>query len=168
MTDASGGIVIVGLGNVYRRDDGVGVDAATALDRLGIPNVVVRTDIADPMSLLEAWTDAGLAVIIDAAIANPSTPGRVRRCEWRDVPSALDGLSSHGMDVARAHALGRALGRVPARLAVFTVDIEDAGHGTGLSPRVARAVPEVVRQVAAEIVRPVSRVDPNDLSAGHS
>ncbi|WP_082958082.1 hydrogenase maturation protease [Mycobacterium alsense] len=167
MTDASGGIVIVGLGNVYRRDDGVGVAAATALGRLGIPNVVVRTDIADPMSLLEAWTDARLAVIIDAALANPSRPGRIRRCEWHDVAAQPDELSSHSIDVARTHTLGRALGRVPVRLAVFTVEVEDTGHGAGLSPRVARAVPEVVRLVAAEI-RPVSRVDSKARSAGHS
>lgn len=145
------GVVVIGLGNVYRRDDGVGVAAATALDRLAMPNVAVRTGIADPMGLLEEWTDAGLAVIVDAAIADPSTPGRIRRCELHDVPAQLEGLSSHGIGIARTHALGRALGRVPARLAVFTVEVEDTGHGTGLSPRVARAVPEVVRVVAAEI-----------------
>lgn len=151
MTQASGGIVVVGMGNGYRRDDGVGIAAAAALDVLAIPNVVVKTGIADPMSLLEAWTGAGLAVIIDAAIADPSTPGRIRRCDLTDVATQPEGLSSHTVDIGRTHALGQALGRVPGELVVFSVDVPDTGHGIGLTRQVASAVPKVVDMVAAEI-----------------
>jgi hypothetical protein len=35
---------------------------------------------------------------------------------------------------------------------VFTIDVVDTGHGIGLTPHVASAVPEVVRMVAAEII----------------
>ena len=153
MTGASGGIVVVGLGNGYRCDDGVGVVAADAVDDLALPNVVVRNDIAEPMSLLEAWTDAGLAVIIDAAVVHPSTPGRIRRCDLSDVPAQTEGLSSHSVDIGRTHALGQALGRVPGRLVVFTIDVAETGHGVGLTPQVAAAVPEVVGMVVSEIKR---------------
>src|SRR4051812_10829828 len=97
MTAPSDGIVdavVVGLGNRYRRDDGVGVAAAAELKRLALPGVRVVTGIVDPMGLLEAWSGATLAVLIDAAVGTPSTPGRVRRCGLRDV-AAGDGLSSH-------------------------------------------------------------------------
>jgi hydrogenase maturation protease len=156
----AGGVVVVGLGNSYRRDDGVGVAAATALDDLGLPGVRVRTGIAEPMSLLEAWTGAELAVVIDAAIVTPSTPGRIRRCDLSDVPNQTDGLSSHSVDVGRAHALGQALGRVPDTLVLSTVEVADTGHGTGLTPQVARAVPKLVAMVAAEInrARPARRL----------
>ena len=149
----TGGVVVVGLGNSYRRDDGVGVAAATALDDLGLPGVCVRTGIAEPMSLLDVWTDAELAVVIDAAIVTPSAPGRIRRYDLSEVPTQSDGLSSHSVDVGRAHALGQALGRVPDTLAVFTIEVADTGHGTGLSPQVARAVPKLVGMVVAEINR---------------
>ena len=76
----TGGVVVVGLGNRYRRDDAVGVVAADALNELALPDVRVITDIVEPVSLLEAWSAAGLAVVIDAAVVTPSTPGRVRRC----------------------------------------------------------------------------------------
>lgn len=144
-------IVVVGLGNRYRRDDGVGVAVAAALDDLTLPNVAVRTGISDPMGLLEAWTGAELALIIDAAIVTPSTPGRIRRCDVRDLPAQPEGLSSHTVDIGRTHALGQALGRVPGTLAVFTIEAADTGHGIGLTPRVARAVPEVVGMIVAEI-----------------
>jgi hydrogenase maturation protease len=151
----TGGIadaVVIGLGNRYRGDDGVGVVAAAELNRLALPGVRVVTDIAEPMSLLEAWSGARLAVLIDAAVARPPTPGRVRRCGLSDV-ATRDGLSSHSIDVARTHALGEALGRVPGELVLFAVEIADTGHGTELSPPVARAVPEVVRMAVDEIIR---------------
>jgi hydrogenase maturation protease len=149
----TGGTVVIGLGNSYRRDDGVGIAAAVALDDLALPNVLVRMAIVEPMSLLEVWAGAELAVLIDAAIVTPSTPGRVRRCELSDVPIQSAGFGSHNVDIARTHALGRALRRVPDTVVVFTIEAEDTGHGTGLTPQVARAVPEVVGMVAAEINR---------------
>ncbi len=151
MTAGARETVVVGLGNSYRRDDGVGVAAAAALDGLALPNVRVSIGVAEPMGLLEAWSDSGLAVVIDAAVGNPCTPGRIRRCVLRDLATQSEGLSSHTIDIGRTHALGRALGRVPDALVVFTVDVTDTGHGLGLTPRVADAVPKVVEIVAAEI-----------------
>jgi hydrogenase maturation protease len=144
---------VIGLGNSYRRDDGVGVAAAEALNTLGLPDVRVVTDIAEPTSLLEAWSGAGLAVVIDAVVATPSTPGRVRRSDLSQVV-ARDGLSSHGVDIARAHALGQALGLVPDELVVFTIEVVDTANGIGMTPQVAGAVPEVVRLAVEEINRP--------------
>ncbi len=158
MTAAPGGIVdavdavVIGLGNRYRRDDGVGVVAADELNRLALPGVRVVTDIVEPMSLLEAWSGAGLAVVIDAAVGAPAAPGRVRRCGLSDV-ATCDGLSSHGFDLVRTHALGEALGRAPGDLALLTVEVADTGHGTGLTPGVERAVPELVGMAVAEIDR---------------
>ncbi|OBH12154.1 hydrogenase maturation protease [Mycobacterium sp. E1747] len=146
-------VAIIGLGNEYRRDDGVGVATAEALRGLAWPNVIVRTGIAEPMGLIEAWTGVGLAVIIDAAIADPADPGRIHRYDVDGVPPQAEGLSSHHIDIGRTHALARALERVPGAIVVFAVEAADTGAGAGLTPRVAPAVPVVVRMVAAEINR---------------
>ncbi len=146
----STGTVVVGLGNPYRHDDGVGVAAAAALDDLELPHVRAVTGVADPMALLEAWSGAALAIVIDAAVTSPSVPGRVRRCTLAEL-GASGGLSSHGVDVGRTHALGQALGRVPDAVVVLTVEVADVGHGAGLTPRVAAAVPDVVEMALAEI-----------------
>ena len=147
----TGEIVVVGLGNSYRGDDGVGIVAATALNDLVLPGVRVVTGIMEPMSLLEAWSGARLAVVIDAAVGTPPVPGRIRRCALTDVVAASNGLSSHSVDIGRTHALGQALGRVPNALVVFTIEVADTGHGTGLTPQVEGAVPDVVGMAVAEI-----------------
>ncbi len=162
MTDRLKATVVVGLGNAYRRDDGVGPAVAAALDGLGMPNVVVHDGISDPMSLVEAWSGAALAIVIDAAVATPPAPGRIHRCALDDLGPARDGLSSHSIDVARAHELGRALGRAPDAVVVFTVEVADTGHGTGLTPQVARAVPEAVRLVRNEISSRAQGAVPDD------
>lgn len=149
----SGGVVIVGLGNSYRRDDGVGIVAAAALSDVALPGVRVVTGIVEPMSLLEAWSGARLAVVIDAAVMMPSMPGRVRRCTLDDVITASEGLSSHSIDIGRSHALGQALGRVPDEIVVFAIEVADTGYGIGLTPQVADAVPQVVSMAVAEISR---------------
>jgi hydrogenase maturation protease len=145
--------VVVGLGNPYRRDDGVGVAAAAALGDRGLAHVRAVIGVADPMGLLEAWSGAALAIVIDAAVTAPSMPGRVRRCTLAELADTRDGLSSHTVDICGAHALSLELARAPDALVVFTVDVADTGHGEGLTAPVARAVPEVVRRVLAEIDR---------------
>ena len=123
---------MIGLGNAYRRDDGVGVAVAAALDDLALPNVRVVTGITEPMGLLEAWSGAGLAMVIDAAVAAPPVPGPRPSLRPRMTGRAREGLSSHSVDIRGTHALGQALGRVPDALVVFTVEVADTGHGIGL------------------------------------
>jgi hydrogenase maturation protease len=145
------GVVVIGIGNEYRRDDGVGPAVAAAIDERALPGVRVVTGIADPMNLLDAWSGAALAVVVDALVASPATPGRVHRVTAGDVAAAR-GMSSHRVNVVEAFALGQALGRAPDQLVVFTVEAADTGHGVGLTPQVSAAVPEVVASAVAEIV----------------
>lgn len=157
MTAGRTGTVVIGLGNPYRRDDGVGAAVATALGDLAMPNVVVTTGISDPLGLVEAWSGAALAIVIDAASAIPPAPGRVRRCTLGDLQAGRDGLSSHHVDVRRAHELAQALGRAPDKLVVLAIEVADTGHGVGLSPHVRGAVPEAVRLAAGEIGAEINR-----------
>jgi hydrogenase maturation protease len=111
----------------------------------------VLNGIEDPMRLLDAWSGAALALLIDAATAAQPTPGRIRRVTAGDVASA-SGVSSHSLNIAQVFALGQALGRVPDQLVVFTVEAADLGHGVGLTPKVAAAVPDVVASAVTEIL----------------
>lgn len=152
------GTVVVGLGNTYRRDDGVGVAAAAALDELALPGVDVVIGIAESVGLLEAWSGATFAVLIDAAVTPGLSPGRVRRWGADELVVADGWTSSHTLDLARTYALGQALNQVPDTLVLFTVQTVDTGYGIGLTPPVAAAVPNVLDAVVAEIHSARSRV----------
>ena len=154
-------VVVIGVGNPYRRDDGIGPAVAAAV--VGPPGVVVVSCPAEPTAILDAWEGARLAVLIDAAVGEPA--GRVRAGTLDECTAPEKPVSSHDLSLSQTYELGRALGRAPDALVVVTIGIGmtsgismtsgigmtsgsgDAGYGIGLSPAVAAALPEAVRIV---------------------
>jgi len=138
--------VVIGVGNEFRRDDGVGPAVARALAATGI-----RAEISDgdPVRLMEAWDGAATVVIVDAVRCTPSVPGSWHRTT---LPHTVPVASSHGFGVPEAVELAEALDRRPEELVIYAVEVADVGFGTGLSPAVAAAVAPLVAAVRAELV----------------
>ena len=62
-------VIVIGIGNEYRRDDGAGLAAVTSLrDRVPPGVELVLTD-GEPTRLIEAWTGAVLAIALHRTIA---------------------------------------------------------------------------------------------------
>lgn len=150
------GAVLVGIGNAYRREDGIGPALAAAVERLGRPGVSVTVCDGEPSQLLEAWAGARLAVVVDAMLCDVPVPRRIHRSVMGEAPGAVaaqDGVlaSTHGLGVPEAIRLAEALDCAPARLVVFAVEAADIGFGPGLSAPVAGCLPELTRAVLAEL-----------------
>lgn len=143
--------VVIGVGNPYRRDDGVGPAVAEAVGRLGPPGTRVVVTDGEPSRLLDAWTGTDLAVVVDAAVLRDPTPGRVHRLPVGELPGGAASSSSHGLGIPEAVELAAALERLPGRLVFYTVEVGETGYGRGLSPAVAAAVPTVTEAVLAEL-----------------
>jgi hydrogenase maturation protease len=164
---ADGPIVVIGVGNPYRCDDGVGHRVVEALiaeveghapegerpdgphGRLHRAQLVVSD--GEPGRLIECWRGAALAVVVDAVVTG-STPGRLRVWDGlvRDLP-ARAGHSTHAAGIGEARALAAALDALPARLVVVGVEAGALDDGTELSDPVAAAVPGAVRLVKAAL-----------------
>ncbi|MER6628921.1 hydrogenase maturation protease [Streptomyces sp. NPDC000987] len=151
------GTAVIGVGNDFRRDDGVGWAVVARLreraaGRPGAPDTVFATCDGDPGRLIGLWEGAGLAVVVDAAHAHPGTPGRVHRIEvdggHLSAPSAT---STHGLGLGEAVELARVLGLLPERLVVYAVEGADCDFGAGLSPAVAAAVEPLADAVEDEL-----------------
>ncbi|MEW1750611.1 hydrogenase maturation protease [Streptomyces angustmyceticus] len=153
-------IAVIGVGNDYRHDDGVGWAVVGRLAQRGEHRPLPRgttltcTD-GDPTRLIGAWEGARLAVVVDAAHVHPARPGHVHRLRLDgDLPQTRPGeTSSHGFALGDAVQLARALGRLPGELLVYAVEAADTSLGTGLSPQVADAVAPLVRQIEEDLVR---------------
>ena len=135
------GAVVIGIGNAFRRDDGIGPAVAAQLAARGVSAV---TCAAEPTAILDAWAGSALAVLVDAA--GGGVPGRIRQCTIEDLADVAP-VSSHDLGLRQTYELGLMLGRAPGALVVVTVDVADTGHGVGLSPAVADALPGAVRLV---------------------
>jgi hydrogenase maturation protease len=145
--------VVIGIGNPYRRDDGIGPALAERLTRLALTNVDIRVLDGEPTGLLDAWTGARLAIVVDAVLGKPARPGQIHRTSLPELARA-PAASSHGLGVPEAVELGQALGRLPDRLIVYAVEAADVGFGTDLSPEVAAALPELLDAVLTDLERP--------------
>ncbi|WP_125625656.1 hydrogenase maturation protease [Streptomyces sp. WAC 00631] len=153
----SGRTVVIGVGNDFRRDDGVAWRVVGRLRERAEgsplpPGTELRECDGDPGRLIGLWEGAELAVVVDAAHAHPPSPGRVHRLEldrrrlWRD-----GAASSHGLGLGEAVELSRALGTLPTRLVVYAVEGADSTLGTGLSAPVAAAVEPLTARIEADI-----------------
>jgi hydrogenase maturation protease len=143
--------VVIGVGNEFRSDDGVGPAVAAEIGRRGLPGTRVVLSDGEPASLLEAWDGADLAVVVDAVRVDPPTPGRIHRSDAGPWLHGGNAATSHGLGVPEALLLGRALDRLPGRLVVFAVEAASLDLGAGMSPPVAAAVGPAVTAVLAEL-----------------
>ncbi len=148
-------VLVAGLGNEFRRDDGVGPAVVAQVGRK-IGPVVDVVSFEDPLDLLGRWDGADLAVVVDA-LRSGSAPGTVcvlhLVAEGTDPVRTVDGPggragSTHGIGLAGVLRLARALDAAPKAVAVVGIVGEDFERGPGLSTSVAAAVPRAVGQVA--------------------
>lgn len=137
-------MVVIGVGNEHRRDDGVGPAVADQVAGLRLAGVRVLRCPAEPTAILDGWTGADLAVVVDAEVGGP--PGRVQYRLLEDLAEPRS-VSSHDLNLAQTYRLGVALGRAPASVLVVGIDVADTGHGVGLSPAVSAALPAAVQTV---------------------
>jgi hydrogenase maturation protease len=136
---------VIGIGQRTAGDDAVGLAVVDALAAAALPDDVVLLQLADPSALVAELV--GRVILVDAMLA-PQAPGSVRVVSEADfAPLAKSGVSSHGIGVAQALAVARALGR-EAEVVVVAVGIRaPTPFHMGLSPEVAAAVPDAVRTV---------------------
>lgn len=142
---------VIGIGNLFRHDDGVGLVAAEFLEPVRL-DADVLLETGEPTRLIDAWEGRSLTVVIDAIRAG-SDPGTVHRVE-AGVDGFPDGghyTSTHGAGLEAAFHLACALGRAPDRLIVYGIEPADVSEGRGLTPTVSAALPGLIDRVAQEV-----------------
>jgi hydrogenase maturation protease len=156
-------VVVIGIGNEFRRDDGAGPAVISRL-RSQVPAGVGLVDSdGEPAELLEAWAGADLAIVVDAVRGGSETPGRLYRIavDHGDVDhgdiEGLDelapGASTHSLGLGTAVGLSRALGRMPRELIVHAVEGADFELGPGLSDAVGSVIDDLVIAVMTDLRR---------------
>ena len=146
-----GPVVVIGIGNEYRRDDGAGPAVIGQLRGLVPAGIELVITDGEPVRLVEAWTGAVLAVVVDAVCAEPSHPGRIHRFVVDQPVGAARPASSHGFGLDDAIGLALALDRMPSRLIVHAIEAADLTQGIGLTPPVAASVRAVATAILDDI-----------------
>lgn len=135
-------VVVIGVGNRLRGDDGAGLEVAGRLgDLAGNGEIEVHAHEGEGIGLLELWDGAGAVVLADC-MRSGAAPGTRRRIDVSSQPASvpLRGTSSHATGVAEAIELARALGTLPGTVIVYGVEGASFATGSGLSEAVAEAI----------------------------
>jgi hydrogenase maturation protease len=144
--------VVIGVGNSYRGDDGVGKYIAGKLATFNLTGVTVETQSGEGAALIDCWQFRDRVYLIDA-VAPHGSPGQIHRLEAHKEPitTRLSHRSSHGFGVLDAIELSRALEKLPEELIVYGVEGICFDEGAELSEEIEAAANLVVEQIRDEI-----------------
>lgn len=149
-----GRVVVVGIGSPFGADR-IGWEVAEELKRNealhAFPAGSVAVVLCDRpgAGLLEHMRGADAAILVDA-VQGGGEPGAVLRIEGDAIGEGQAPLSSHGLGLAAALALGRSLGELPKHLVLIGVDIgaeQEQEAGAWQRAAVAAAQALVLREI---------------------
>ncbi|MGH9182692.1 MAG: hydrogenase maturation protease [Acidimicrobiales bacterium] len=154
-------VLVAGVGNVLRGDDGFGVEVARRLERATLPEGVrvIETGIGG-IALVQELQDGFDALVVVDAVDRGRPPGQVMLIEpevldvetlsWAERSDVLADM--HLATPERALMLARALGVLPTSLLMVGCQPEDPhAVGEGLSAPVAAAVDVAVGEVLGHV-----------------
>ena len=146
-------VMVIGIGNPLRGDDGIGPRLVEELVQGGLPEGVTALDVGmgglDLLRVLEGWERA---VIVDAADVGRE-PGQIVRFTPDQVRLALaaDSFSLHHAGLGEVIALADALGQALPEMIIFGIQPAEFDWREGLSPAVEAALPALVDAVIEAI-----------------
>lgn len=150
--DRLAGLVVVGVGNELRRDDGIGVAVARALSgslgKFGARVVLLHQLVPE---LAADLAGARAVIFLDAAVDLP--PGAVRVAT--PAPGKVPGSATHQTEPDALVELCAALYGMRPAATIVSVGAADLGAGGGLSTAARQGCEragEIVRALAEEMI----------------
>lgn len=151
--EKSNRVVVVGVGNLLLKDEGIGIHVVHALQKLDLPPGTEVIDGGTSPDLLGCLAPGQKLIIIDAVQAG-GTPGAVYRFHPDDL--ALEGgglISVHELSLMPSLKIMSLLGKEPRETVIIGVQPREVGWGTELSPELQDKIPQILRVVLEEIGR---------------
>jgi len=154
-TSFEGKTEVIGLGNQYMRDDGIGLEVATELKRHDLGSQVLVYDYqALDLSLLWEFPGASKVIFVDA-FKSGVTPGTISR---HVITANKDPLiqmpSMHALQLYDVFDLASQAGLLSCPVIIIGVEPKDCSVGEGLTDELLAALPRLVDEVIKELGLP--------------
>jgi hydrogenase maturation protease len=148
-------ILLLGLGNLLLRDEGLGIRALDLLQtRYDLPPEVACIDGGVLGLELLAYIEGLEYLLILDAVRNGQPPGTLVRLEGEAIPQNLSlKLSMHQVRLADILALSRLRGTTPPRLVVWGMEPAVLESGFGLSAGIEARLDALVDAAVDELAR---------------
>ena len=155
-------ILVLGVGNMLMRDDGVGVEAVQRLGaRYRLPPEVEALDGGTVgLDLLPRLNGVSSLLLLDA-VRTGEPPGTLVRLAGDAIPGALAlKVSVHELGLEELLDTSRLSGTTPERIVLLGIVPAVVDWGVGLTPEIAEGVDDLVKAAVAELRGWGVRVDP--------
>jgi hydrogenase maturation protease len=145
-------VLVLGIGNILLRDEGVGVRAVEELRGVPLPEDVELVDGGTcGADLVELLADRRKVIVIDA-LQTDEPPGSVFRLTAAELmPSPGDCISLHQLGLVESLNIAAQLGCAPEEVVIFGIQPGTIAPGLELTAEAAAAIPLVIRSVLAEL-----------------
>ncbi len=143
--------MIVGVGNIYRGDDGAGILVARFLRRcFGDKVKIVGIDISFE-GLLELFDKLDFMILVDAIVSKGGI-GDIHRIEVGE-KFFYQGefYSTHSIGIGDYIKIAQSLGKMPRKLIIYGIVGGNFEIGASISPKVKTACKKVVNLILKEI-----------------
>ncbi len=151
MTDKEA--LVIGIGNPWRGDDGIGHAVVDAL--ADTPDLATAKSHGEPAELMELWQGHDPVILVDAIVTG-AAPGTLHRLDAREPLPRGARYSSHGIGLAEAVELARSLDELPDTLIVHGIEPARLEDGAGLSPEIRDSLARVVSRITSDLAEAVS------------
>ena len=144
-------ILILGVGNLILRDEGVGVHAVRELEKRDLPaHVEVIDGGTYLMDLLGVIQEAERFIVIDA-LKGGGEPGTIYRVKPDDLMAESERtLSLHQVGLLDVLGMVKQLGGDPHAV-IIGVEPKEISWGMELTPEVEAKLPKVIETVLGEV-----------------
>jgi hydrogenase maturation protease len=145
-------VLILGIGNILLKDEGIGVHVANKLKELSLPpEVEVMDGGTMGIDLLFYIEDRKKVIVIDTVKAG-EPPGTMYRFTDKDLSFKKNFLrTAHGIDFADVVRTAANLGTKPEEVVFIGIEPEDMNEGLELSSLIAERVPVLIDLVMKEL-----------------
>jgi len=156
-----GSVLVLGLGNILLKDEGVGVHIARELQKQDLPgNVEVIDGGTAGMDILLSQQGLDKLVVIDAMRAGKK-PGTIYKARLKaaelDKLTLIFGqdreskISLHQVGLIDALACAEKMNCAPKRIVIISVEAGEVDCGLELTEKVKQRIPEIINTVLEEI-----------------
>lgn len=141
-------ILVIGIGNIFRNDDGAGVIAIKILQKKNLPNTKVIELSGEGVELMTAWENFKTVIIIDA-VSSGDEIGKIffLNANEEQIPKKFFNYSTHAFSLAESIELSRVLGELPEKLIIYGIEGKNFSTGQNISIEVEKSIYEVVNKI---------------------
>ena len=145
-------ILILGIGNILLKDEGVGVHTAKKMMEMDLPpDVEVMDGGTMGLNLLYYIEGRKKVIVIDTVLVG-DPPGTIYRFTDESLVDNKPMLrTAHGIDFSDVIKTSKMLGTKPEEIVFIGIEPESLDEGLELTPTIEKRVPVLIKMVMKEI-----------------